>query len=35
VNHLNAGLHSEITMSTFTPADDDTAGKLPKLPILG
>ncbi|QSE93766.1 helix-turn-helix domain-containing protein [Rhodococcus pseudokoreensis] len=29
VTHLNAGVHSEITMSTFTPADEDTASKLP------
>lgn len=29
VSHLNAGPHSEITMSTFTPADDATAAKLP------
>ncbi|WP_124389785.1 helix-turn-helix transcriptional regulator [Rhodococcus wratislaviensis] len=31
VTHLNAGLRSEITMSTFTPADEDTASKLPIL----
>ncbi|MBC2639188.1 MULTISPECIES: helix-turn-helix transcriptional regulator [unclassified Rhodococcus (in: high G+C Gram-positive bacteria)] len=29
VTHLNAGLHSEITTSTFTPADEVTASKLP------
>jgi transcriptional regulator with XRE-family HTH domain len=34
VTHLNAGLHSEITMSTFTPADEDTAAKLPILAQL-
>ena len=28
VTHLNAGLRSEITMSTFTPADEDTAARL-------
>ncbi|MBB5789540.1 helix-turn-helix domain-containing protein [Jiangella mangrovi] len=31
VTQLNAGPHSEITMSTFTPADDETAAKLPIL----
>ena len=29
VTHLNARVRSEITMSTFTPADEDTPSKLP------
>ncbi|MFC9363156.1 helix-turn-helix transcriptional regulator [Rhodococcus sp. NPDC057014] len=29
VTHLNAGVHSEITMSTFTPADEATTSRLP------
>lgn len=32
VTHLNAGVHSEITMSTFTPADEITASRLPTAP---
>ncbi|MGV9870312.1 helix-turn-helix transcriptional regulator [Rhodococcus koreensis] len=32
VTHLNAGVRSEITMSTFTPADEITASRLPTVP---
>jgi hypothetical protein len=35
VEHLHAGRHAEIIVSTYTPADDQTATKVTLAPGLG